>query len=72
MGRERGGDKGGKEREVWISTFFMFSARRSYSSSTSCSRGESSGGEARRALDGRGPESILAVCGRVCMGEGGG
>jgi hypothetical protein len=31
-------------------TFFMFSARRSYSSRTSCSRGESSGVE-RRLVD---------------------
>jgi hypothetical protein len=42
-------------------TVFMFSARRSYSSRTSCSSGESSGGEVRRELCGRGGGSILDV-----------
>ena len=54
-------------------TFFMFSARRSYSSRTSCSSGVSSGGEAMRLLWGRGGGSILCFMrldGDVVVGSG--
>lgn len=47
--RERGTIRG-RESEKRVLTFFMFSASRSYSSRTSCSRGERSGG-ASRGLD---------------------
>lgn len=42
------GERGGWGIEVC--TFFMFSAKRSYSSRTSCSVGVSSGGELRRGF----------------------
>lgn len=50
-----------RRREGTLLTVFMFSASRSYSSSTSCSKGESSGGESASIVRAGSAEDAVAV-----------